>query len=159
MASRGEKTERDGRSKADMDAKPQTEKKHPDEWEGDLNPDRMAGQNLGAESARAEKDAPTAHHVKDVYRRLRDAFTDDELKQITILAEGQRLQQGARYLDLNQPDRGEFVATGDRTVGAGDRITPKAEVPYSIWNRLTGVENPERIPERGPGEEGEEGTP
>ena len=30
--------------------KPQEQEKHPPEWRGDLNPERMEGQNVGASS-------------------------------------------------------------------------------------------------------------
>lgn len=148
MSPSGEKTDRDGRTKADMDAKPQTEEKHPDEWEEELNPNRMAGQNIGASGSEGERDLPTAHEMKDVHRRLRDDFTDDELKKIPVLEQGQRLQQGATYLNLNDPEREEFKAMGGRETGSTDRMVPKADVPYSLWNRLRGVEEPERLAER-----------
>jgi len=142
MAKPGDKTG------ADKDAKPQTERKHPEEWEGDLNPNRMAGQNIGRESAARERALRTAYDVKEVHGRLREDFTDDELKQIPIIPEGQRLQQGSIYIDLNGQRRREFTATGDMSAGASNRYTPKTEVPYSLWNRLLGVENPARMPER-----------
>lgn len=151
MATREENTDRYTRTRTDTAAEPQTGSKHPDEWEQDLNPNRMAGQNVGPRASRAEQEAPTAHDVRAVQMVLRDEFSQDELKQVTVLQEGQRLQQGGRYvlLRLDTAEREEFTATGNQKVGPGQRIVPKATVPYSIWNRLVGVENPERIPERG----------
>lgn len=128
--------------------KPQTEHKHPAEWERDLNPDRMAGQNIGERAGDREQQLPTAYDVKEVHRSLHADFEDDELKQIPVLRTGQRLQQGATYLDLRDESRREFTATGDQEAGERNRYVPKDEVPYSLWNRLTGVENPERIAER-----------
>lgn len=147
MAS-GEKTRRKSIRKADMDAKPQSEQKHPDEWDEDLNPDRMAGQNIGARSAHQEHGLRTAYDVKEAHRSLADQFTDDELKDIPIVPEGQRLQQGGVYIDLNNPERREFTATGDMTAGARNVYTSKSEVPYPLWNRLMGIENEERTPKR-----------
>lgn len=139
----------DHRPQREMDAKPQTERKHSDEWERDLNPDHMAGQNVGMHSADREQGLPTAYDVKEIHRSLGSDFGDDELRQIPVLPEGERLQQGATYLDLRDPGREEFTARGDMTASSGQAMVPKSEVPYSLWNRLTGVENPERIAERG----------
>lgn len=126
----------------------QTELKHPAEWQPDLNPDHMAGQNIGQRSDDLEQGLPTAYDVKEVHRTLHDDFQDDELKQIPILQMGQRLQQGATYIDLRAAHREAFTATGNMEAGAENWYVPKDQVPYSLWNRLTGVENPERIAER-----------
>jgi len=112
---------------------------HPDEYERDLNPDRLAGQNIGG----TERRFISAHDWKEVHRTLSE-FADDELEQIPLIAEGERLQQGATYLDLNDRQRREFTATGDMRAGSGDRIVPKDEVPYPLWNRLRGIDDPRR---------------
>ena len=149
MDTRSSRTPAANRPEGEMAAKPQTERKHPDEWAEDLSPNRMAGQNIGQVGSEAEPEARTAHEVKDVHRSLSGELRDDELRQVPILSEGQRLQQGASYMDLADPARREFTATGDMSAGPDSRIVPKDEVPYSIWNRLSGVDNPERLPERG----------
>lgn len=125
--------------------KPQAEtlNKHPEEYRQDLNPNAMAGQNIGRDETQPEKNARTAYDLKPAHRRLAD-FTDDFLKQITVLHEGSRLQQGATYIDLNDLDRGEFTATGDMQAGPDTWYVPKTEVHYQIWNRLIGVTDPER---------------
>lgn len=127
---------------------PQTEQKHPDEYEADLNPNHMAGQNIGQPSTDREQGLPTAYDVKEVHRSLSRDFEDDELKQIPVLPAGQRLQQGATYLDLRNRERREFTATGEMDARDENWYVPKDQVPYSLWNRLKGVENPERIAER-----------
>ncbi len=127
-----------------MQGKPQTEQKHPDEWQRDLNPDHMAGQNIGEVAADREQGLPTAYDLKSVHRSLQK-FDDDDLKQIPVVPQGQRLQQGATYLDLNDPEREEFTATGDMQAGASNCYVPKSEVPYPVWNRLRGIEDPERL--------------
>lgn len=116
----------------EMDDKPQMQRKHPDEWSRDLNPDRLAGQNIGGEAENREESARTAHEVKPVHRTLED-FRDDELKQIPILEPGTRLRQGATYLDL---DQGEFTATGEMAVERGHTVVPKDRVHYETWNKL-----------------------
>jgi hypothetical protein len=118
--------------------------KHPEPWRQDLNPDRMAGQNIGAASAHEERSTGTAYDVKEVHRALRE-FTDDELKQIPLLDPETPLQIGATYLDL---DQGEFIATAKMSVRSGQKIVPKDRLHYETWNRLTGNEKPtgRRVP-------------
>lgn len=127
-----------------MEQKPQQEQKHPDEWQQDLNPDHLAGQNIGTQSSGAEQSGNTAYDLKEVHRQLSD-FSDDELKKVSVLPTGSRLQQGATYLDLNDRERGEFTATGDMTATEGKAYVPKSETPYPVWNRLIGVDDPERL--------------
>ena len=117
---------------------------HPAQWRDDLNPDALAGQNVGPASSQQEKAARTAHDIKDLHRRY-SGLADDDLRQIPVLPEGTRLQQGATYFDLNDVDRGEFTATGDMTAGPENYYVPKDEVDYQLWNRLIGVRNPERL--------------
>ncbi|HET8657038.1 MAG TPA: hypothetical protein VFL93_16045 [Longimicrobiaceae bacterium] len=135
-------------SKTNVEHEPQAERKHPPEWERDLNPNYMAGQNIGERSGEFEQGIPTAYDVKDAHRLLHERFADDELQRIPILPEGQRLEQGACYVDLRSERPEEFTAMGGMAADPGHWFVPKAEVPYSLWNRLIGVENPERIAER-----------
>lgn len=114
-----------------------------DEWERDLHPNAMAGQNTGPVSSRQERGIQTAYDRKDVHRSL-DGFADDDLKQIPILPEGTRLQQGATYVDLADGNREEFTAMGGMTAEANHVYVPKDEVPYPLWNRLIGEEKPGR---------------
>ena len=120
---------------------------HPEEWRADLNPDAMAGQNVGPTGTVEEKQARTAHDLKAVQRELeqRGDWEADELKQIPILAVGTRLQQGATYVDLKDPDRRELTALGNMEAGPDNWYVPKSEVDYQLWNRLIGVDNPERL--------------
>lgn len=131
-------------SKTDGRDLPQRERKHPDEWAGDLEPNHMAGQNIGEAAGEREQGLPTAYDVKEVHRSLR-GFSDDDLKSIPVLPEGTRLQQGATYLDLSDSRREEFTATGEMQAGSGKQYVPKDEVPYPLWNRLRGIEDPERL--------------
>ena len=109
-----------------------------DEFDKDLNPNPMAGQNTGAESIQPGRFERTAMDI-DKLQHLED-FSDDELKQIPILKPGTRLQQGATYINLNDPDREEFTGVGDMTVDSNSLIVPKDQVGYLIWNRLIGAE-------------------
>ena len=117
---------------------------HPDGWRDELNPNRMAGQNLGVENPHPEQDSRTAYDLKDAHRML-EGITDDGLKQIPVLPEGARLEQGATYIDLRDPGRREFKATGDMVAERDHWYVPKDAVDYQLWNRLIGINNPERL--------------
>jgi hypothetical protein len=112
--------------------KPQMERKHPQRWQRDLNPQRMGGQNIGGESEADEARARTAYDVKIAHRALAE-FSDDELRQIPILETGTRLRENATYLDLVQ---GPFVAHGVMFAAADQLLVPKDRVHYETWNRL-----------------------
>lgn len=117
-------------------------------WRQDLNPDFQEGQNYGTVGPHPEKDEGirTAYDVKDLHRRL-DGYTDDDLKGIPVLPAGSRLEQGATYIDLREGDPQEFTARGDMLATDDNYYVPKSEVEYTLWNRLIGVENPERLGE------------
>jgi hypothetical protein len=127
-----------------MDKKPQLEQKHPDQWQQDLNPEHLAGQNIGEQASGTAQQGNTAYSLRELHRQLSD-FHDDELKQIPVLPTGARLQQGATYLDLNNRSRGEFTATGEMEAGSGNAYVPKSQTPYPIWNRLLGIDDPDRL--------------
>jgi hypothetical protein len=125
------------------------EHKHPEPYQHDLNPEAAAGQNFGLIGPHPEKDNPrTAFDVKEVHRQLM-GWTDDDLKQIPILPAGSRLEQGATYVDLRDPTRRELTATGEMRVPPLGLYVPKTEVHYQMWNRLLGVQTPERTGQGG----------
>ncbi len=128
-------------SKSASEPKPQQEQKHPDEWQSDLNPSHMAGQNISPGGSEQERQIPTAYELKDVHRML-NGFGDDDLKQIPVLPAGTRLQQGATYVDLADAEREEFKASGGITAEPGHYYVAKNRVPYELWNRLIGEEKP-----------------
>jgi len=84
-----------------------------------------------------------ARDIPDVHLLLRD-YPDDVLEQIPILSVGARLVEGATYLDLRNPSRCPFTATGDMEAGPNHYYIPKCEVPIPVWCRLIGVLNPAR---------------
>ena len=119
--------------------------KHPPEYQQDLNPDAAAGINYGRVGPDPGKDNPrTAYDVKEAHRNL-SHFTDDQLKQIPVLAAGTRLEQDATYMDLADPARREFKATSGMEAKSHSLLVPKKEVDYQLWNRLRGVTDPARI--------------
>jgi hypothetical protein len=119
----------------------QAEQKHPDEWQRDLNPDHLAGQNIGRAAESHVAVGQTAFHLR---KRGDDVgpLDDEELKQVPVLADGERLQQGGTYVDLKGNRREEFTATGEMSADPEHAYVPKDRVPYEIWNRLTGKERP-----------------
>jgi hypothetical protein len=125
----------------DRTPKQQARQKHPDEWQRDLNPEHLAGQNIGQESDERERTDGTAFHLRKRGYELR-GLDDNDLKQVPVLAEGTRLQQGATYVNLVDDDPKEFTATGDQRAQAGDAYAPKDKVPYDVWNRLIGEPKP-----------------
>ena len=121
--------------------KPQAVQKHSDEWQRDLNPDHLAGQNIGAESEHATDADLTAFHLRRRGHDLR-GLDDSDLKQVPVLREGPRLQQGATSVDLTHERPREFTATADMRAEPGRAYAPKDRVPYEVWNRLIGEPKP-----------------
>lgn len=118
----------------------------PDQWQQDLNPNPMAGQNHGEQGSSSVSNSVTADQIKDLHRYL-EGYTDAELKQIRVIRTGSRLEQGATYIDLADPERKEFTAMGDMEADLNHYYVPKTEMGYQLWNRLIGVQNPERTGE------------
>jgi hypothetical protein len=121
--------------------KQQARQKHPDEWHRDLNPNHLAGQNIGQESDARVLESGTAFHLRKRGTSF-EGLDDEQLKGVPIVAEGERLQQGATYIDLNQKPRREFTASGDMEADSDHAYVPKDGVPYEVWNRLIGEPKP-----------------
>ncbi len=120
------------------------EHRHPEPHQQDLNPDAAAGRDLDSTSPHSKREKPrTAYDEKEAHRQLVD-WTDDDLKQVPLLPAGARLEQGATYVDLRDPARREFTATGDMQVPIDGLYVPRSEVDFRTWNRLLGNRTPER---------------
>lgn len=128
--------------------KPETEQ--PERYAEDLNPALMAGRNYGLEGPEPTRQdrALTADDLKEAHRQWPD-LDRDHLRSIPIVPPGTRLQQGATYFDLHNPQRGEIVATADMEAGPDNWYTPKSEVNYELWNMITGVRDPARLNQAG----------
>ena len=111
-----------------------------DDFDKDLRPNEMAGENHGADTAQNEKNVASAYEYKELHGQFPQLSSAD-LKNIPILTAGTRLDQGATYLDLMNLEKGEYSAVSNETVGENDRIVPKTGVDYPLWNRLTGNEH------------------
>jgi hypothetical protein len=126
----------------------QQKARQPDQYEKDLHSTAPAGQNYMHTGGDPEKKYPrTAHELKHVHQRLQE-IPDDLLRQIPVLPEGARLQEGSTYIDLNDPARVEFTSAGDMEAGPHNYFVPKSKVNYQLWNRLRGVNEPERTGQR-----------
>lgn len=121
--------------------KQQAKRTQPPEWEPDLNPNRLAGQNIGELSDEQVASQWTAFHLRKRGLDL-GGVNDEELKQVPVMAAGERLQQGATYVDLKHNPREEFTARADMQAGEDSAYVPKDRVPYEIWNRLIGEPKP-----------------
>jgi hypothetical protein len=116
-----------------------------DEFERDLHPEPMAGHKGNLNAPQAEATAPTAYEIKELHQLLSD-YSSDELKQIVLVPQGTRLEQGAKYLDL-MGDRQEFTAMGNQSAEPGHWYVPKTEMEYPLWNKLRGITDPDRLDE------------
>ena len=125
----------------DRAPKQQERQKHPDEWQRDLNPNHLSGQNVGQAAHARITEAGTALHLRKRGVRI-SGLDDEELKAVPVVAEGERLQQGATYVDLEREPRQEFTARGDMEASSGHSYVAKDRVPYELWNRLIGEEKP-----------------
>jgi hypothetical protein len=117
-------------------------------YDRDLRPFNEAGEDHGP-LASSNEYALSAEDIKGLHYTLAD-LTDDELKSIMILPAGTRLEQGAKYIDLSDLARGEFVAMANMTAEEGHYYVPKKDTDYLLWNRLNQVSNPARLDENGP---------
>ena len=132
--------------------KPQEKQKHPEQWARDLNTDRMEGQNIGRSSVGTDPRARSAADIEVLTERLK-ACTTDELSRIPIVPVGDKLKQGAVYLDLRSPAPVPFTATGEVMAEDINYYVPKAEIPYEQWNRLVEVFGPAAMGETTKGTE------
>ena len=111
----------------------------------DLNAHDRTGEDHG-ENQTLLPGAISADEIKSMHTILAD-LTDDELKNITILPAGTRLEQGAKYIDLRHLEQGEFVARSNMVADVDNAYVPKKETDYLLWNRLNQVETPVRLDE------------
>lgn len=106
-----------------------------DSFDDDLHGDNRAGQHAGANPTRTY----SAYDVKELHEKLSD-FDNGELKRIPVLAHGERLEQGAKYLDLSDDEHTVFTAQGSLEAQDPHLYVPKSGTDYELWNRLIGVD-------------------
>ena len=115
-----------------------------DDFERDLHPKRLAGEEQGPERLQPSRAGRTLADEKAITRQRR-GLSEADLKQIPVLPEGTQLEQGATYIDLRDPDAQAFTAKGAMVAGPDNLYIPKSDVDHVLWNRLIGVTNPERL--------------
>ena len=81
------------------------------------------------------RDCPTAYECRDRLPELAGWMSDDDLKQVRIW-KGRRFDKGHSYFDLDNPERGPFVATGEEAFPTDHTYACRDEVPEQVWAKL-----------------------
>ena|SRR6185437_9453696 len=115
------------------------------EWNDDLHPNARDIQRQQEEKHAPGKFGLMAEAIKALQQGALRDLTDEQLRAIPVLPVGSRLRQGATYLDLNDSQRRPFTATGAMIAGESNYYVPKDNIDYTLWNRLIGITNPERL--------------
>ncbi|SRR5436309_4413829 len=85
--------------------------------------------------ARPGVERRTAKDVRAEHRVLL-SFSDADLAAMPLVPEGTRLSRGSWYLDLHNPARADFLATGDEAVEPGQHVLARKQVSAELWNEL-----------------------
>ncbi len=80
-------------------------------------------------------DRRTAKDVRGEHRVLL-SLSDKDLAAMPLLPENTRLARGGWYLDLHDPARADFIATGDEAVEPGQHVLARKEVSGELWDEL-----------------------
>ena len=112
-----------------------------DDFDRDLRPNTQP-ESMGELSADNMRE--NAYNNKDIVNAY-PQLTSDELNRLLILPEGTLLEQGSTYFDLKDRARGEFTAANGNSAGAENWYIAKSQVDYPLWNRIIGVDNPDRL--------------
>jgi hypothetical protein len=123
---------------------PETPESMPEEYQRDLTPTFLELGNRGKQGPPPAPPTRTAYDIKSINQEFGD-LPDDMLKQIPILMKDTPLEEGSKYIDLNEPNYQEFTAYGKMVAGPQNWYVAKSSVDYVVWNILTGVTNPERL--------------
>jgi hypothetical protein len=86
-------------------------------------------------SPRAWGERRTAKDVRAEHRVLL-SFSDADLAAMALVPESTRLGRGGWYLDLHNPAKADFLATGDEAVEPGQHVLARKEVPAVLWEEL-----------------------
>ena len=86
-------------------------------------------------SSRPDIERRTARDVRAEHRVLL-SFSDADLAKMSLIPEGTRLARGGWYLDLHNPAKADFPATGDETVEPGQHMLARKEVSAELWDEL-----------------------
>ncbi|MDQ2912182.1 MAG: hypothetical protein M3T56_02895 [Chloroflexota bacterium] len=86
-------------------------------------------------SSRPDIERRTAKDVRADHRVLL-SFSDVDLAAMPLVPENTRLARGGWYLDLHDPARADFRATGDEAVEPGQHVLARKEVSGELWEEL-----------------------
>ena len=86
-------------------------------------------------SSRPDINRRTARDVRAEHRVLL-SFSDADLAAMPLVTEGTRLVRGGWYMDLHNPAKADFPATGDETVEPGQHMLARREVSPELWDEL-----------------------
>ncbi len=86
-------------------------------------------------SSRPDIERRTAKDVRAEHRVLL-SFSDADLTAMPLVTEGMRLARGGWYLDLHNPAKADFPASGDETVEPGQHMLARKEVPGELWEEI-----------------------
>lgn len=81
------------------------------------------------------RDCPTAYECRDRLPELSAWMSDELLKELQIW-KGTRFERGQMYFDLDNPERGPFVATGDEAPPTDRTYACRRDVPERVWAQL-----------------------
>lgn len=105
-----------------------------DEFAEDLRPAQEPGQHPHSHL----QDSVLAVDEDKSLRQGVAGLDDDQVRGLTVLTVGTRLEQGGVYLDLNRPQQGSFKALGNQEAGPDNRYVAKRDTDYETWDRLVG---------------------
>ncbi len=111
----------------------------------DLHPNERTDINSDAAESFSQKVERSLYDIKELNRSYHQELSDDQLRQIIVLPEGTRLEQGAKYIDLAEAKPAEFTAMGAQEAGPHNYFVAKSDLDYLLWNYLIGVTNPARL--------------
>jgi hypothetical protein len=99
-------------------------------------PDDFADDLVSEQSRRGHGDESIpASDDKQLQTEMPNLDADD-LKRLSIITAGTRLDQGSVYVDLNDLGRGPFKAIGDQEASDDTRYVAKRDTDYEMWGRL-----------------------
>jgi hypothetical protein len=96
------------------------------------------------------RDCPTAYECRDRLPELAAWMSDEMLKELPIWQPA-RFERGQEYFDLDHPERGPFVATGDEgfptdhTYVCRNQTTERAWAQLITWRRPIGESEGQQI--------------
>lgn len=79
----------------------------------------------------------TADKLKERFEWLQ-AFSDDELREISYCTTGEPTRGDEVYFDISNPERGVIQGEPGGQIPEGSCYVPKSEIPQRLWDKLTG---------------------